>query len=234
VISAKQEATRERRLLADSAAAAGSARWRRPSPKPGGNIEGMKHGALVVLALMASCKLNTTSTMGGGGSPTGGGGGGETGGGGGDGWVVAPDLEGKSFEEAKAAAKAAGFKSEVEEGNVSCVDEKQLEGKVVCQSVDPGKRVRDYTMIQVHVYKKHVFTGMLVRDQLKPLKGMTLTAAKTYLKSLGHTGQLKTETLQQHVANCEKDIVCGVINESGYGINDDVYVYVNLFYDGGE
>lgn len=195
----------------------------------GGSIDTMKHGALVVLALVAGCKLNTTSTMGGGGSPTGSGG--ETGGGGGDGWVVAPDLEGKSFDEAKAAAKAAGFKSEVEEGNVSCVDEKQLEGKVVCQSVDPGKRVRDYTMIQVHVYKKHVFTGMLVRDQLKPLKGMTLTQATAYLKSLGHTGQLKTETLQQHIANCEKDIVCGVANESGTGINDDVTVYVNLMYD---
>ena len=198
----------------------------------------MKHGALVVLAFVASCKLNTSSTMGGGGSPTGGGGGGgggeSGGGGGGDGWVVAPDLEGKSFDEAKAAARAAGSKSEVEEGNVSCEDEKQLEGKVVCQSVDPGKRVRDYTMIQVHVYKKHVFTGMLVRDQLKPLKGMSLTQARTYLKSLGHTGQLKTETLQQHIANCEKDIVCGVANEAGTGINDDVTVYVNLMYDGGE
>lgn len=198
----------------------------------------MKTGALVVLALVASCKLNSTSTFGGGGggTPTGGGGGGETGGGGGggDGWVVAPDLEGKSLDEAKAAARSAGFKSEVEEGNVSCVDEKQTEGKVVCQSVEPGKRVRDYTMIQVHVYKKHVFKGMIVRDQLKPLKGMTLAQARAYLKTQGHTGQLKTETLQQHVANCEKDIVCGVANESGYGVNDDIYVYVNLFYDGGE
>jgi beta-lactam-binding protein with PASTA domain len=192
----------------------------------------MKYRALVVLALLASCKLNTSSTMGGGGGAPTGGGGGETGGG--DGWVVAPDLEGKSLDEAKAAAKAAGFKSEVEDGNVACQDEKQLEGKVVCQSVDPGKRVRDYTMIQVHIYKKHVFTGMLVRDQLKPLKGMSLTQARTYLKSLGHTGQLKTETLQQHVASCEKDIVCGVASEAGVGIGDDVTVYVNLFYDGGE
>lgn len=197
------------------------------------------HGVLVVLALAAGCKLNSTSTLGGG-SPTGGGSstgetsGGGGGGGGGDGWVVAPDLEGKTFEEAKAAARAAGFKSEVEEGNVACVDEKQLEGKVVCQNVEPGKRVRDYTMIQVHVYKKQVISGALVRDQLKPLKGMTLEKGRAYLKSLGHTGELRTETLQQHIANCEKDIICGVASEAGVGKGDDVVVYVNLFYDGGE
>lgn len=197
----------------------------------------MKHAAVVVLALVASCKLNTTSTLGGGGAPSGGGGesGGESGGGGGgDGWVVAPDLEGKSFEEAKAAARAAGFRSEVEEGNVACVDEKPLEGKVVCQNVEPGKRVRDYTMIQVHVYRKHVIANALVRDQLAKLKGMTLAQGRTYLTSLGHTGQLRTETLHQHIANCEKDIICSVANEAGVGIHDDVVVYVNLFYDGGE
>lgn len=184
----------------------------------------MKHVALVMLAL-AGCALNTTSSLG---SGSGGGGAG------GDGLVVAPDLEGKTLDEAKAAARAAGFRSEVEEGNVACVDEKPLEGRVVCQSVEPGKRVRDYTMIQVHVYKKHVFTGMLVRDQLKPLKGMTLAKARAYLTSLGHTGQLKTETLQRHIADCEKDIVCGVVNEAGIGIADDLTVYVNLFYDAGE
>ena len=136
---------------------------------------------LVLALFVAGCPMKSTSsggsTMpspnnGGGGTPTGGGGGA------GDGWVIAPDVMGRSLDEARALAKSAGMTSEVEEGPIACEDE-----------------------------------------------------AKKYLSQFDFDGNIVVGTLQQHIADCERDHICSSDGGSGIGIHDDLRVYFNLMYD---
>src|SRR3954465_6264706 len=64
-----------------------------------------------------------------------------------DGMVVMPNLVGKTEAEAQAMVRAAGFKSELEHSApVDCGDTAPKEaGKINCQNVDAGSRVKAYT-----------------------------------------------------------------------------------------
>jgi hypothetical protein len=74
--------------------------------------------------------------------------------------------------------------------------------------------------------------GAIVRSQLEKIRGMTVPEAKKFLSAqYGFTGDIKVYTLQQHVANCEKDRICSWDSESGIGIHDDLTVYTNLIYE---
>ena len=193
--------------------------------------------AVLFALALAGCQMVTTShgtnpTAPGGGTSASGGGGGEpsTGGpsGGGDGWVVIPDVVGKSLDEAQRMAKQAGLNQDIETTHpVECDNPAPAEGLIKCQSPEAGKRVKNYAMLQVQVFHAQHFEGQLVRDQLKPVKGMKLPAAEAYLRKLGWTGKFHVMAPMQFLSGCAADTICGYDQDAGIGIHEDLSVYMN-------
>jgi beta-lactam-binding protein with PASTA domain len=150
------------------------------------------------------------------------------GGGGGSGDVVVPDLTGKTEEEAIAAVRAAGFRTEAEAKPLSCDGAPEVEGQVNCQSPAPGETVKAYAMVQYNVYRKQRISGAVVRDQLAALLGKTPADARKLLESYGHDGRVKVEPDTKFNDGCADGRVCGFsVSESGMGIHDEITLYTN-------
>lgn len=192
--------------------------------------------AVLFALALAGCQMFTTShgtstTTPGGGTSTSdpsSGGGGEAPSGGGDGWVVIPNVVGKSLDEAERLAKQAGLNQDVETTHpIECDNPAPAEGMIKCQAPEPGKRVKNYTMLQVQVFRAQHFEGQLVRDQLKPVKGMKLPAAEAYLRKLGWTGKFHVMAPMQFVNGCAAETICGYDQDAGIAIHEDLSVYMN-------
>src|SRR5262249_14194437 len=69
-------------------------------------------------------------------------------------------------------------------------DPPPTEGKVNCQTPDPGKLVRGYAMIQISVATRDQDAGRLLQVDLKTVIGLTIDEARRQLKELGHTGNV--------------------------------------------
>lgn len=69
--------------------------------------------------------------------------------------------------------------------------------------------------------------GILVRDQLLPLVGMTVEQAKQRLVQLGHDGKVIITEEYQYVDRCGQNKVCSVEPESGTGVHDDIRLSIN-------
>jgi hypothetical protein len=142
--------------------------------------------------------------------------------------IAVPDFTGKTLEEARAIARAAGFSTDVEERPMRCDDDsKKADGKITCQDPEPGKPERRYAGLSVAIHKEWKHEGMLVRAQLLPLVGMTPEQAQKRLKELGHTGKLVVTRLYQYVDRCGPNKICGMESEAGIGIADDLIVHIN-------
>jgi hypothetical protein len=142
--------------------------------------------------------------------------------------VVVPDLTGKTEEEAIAAVRAAGFRTEAEARPLSCEDAPEVEGQVNCQSPAPGETVKAYAMVQYNVYEKQRISGAVVRDQLAALLGKTPADARKLLESYGHDGRVKVEPDSKFHDGCADGRVCDFsVSESGMGIHDEITLYTN-------
>jgi serine/threonine-protein kinase len=189
---------------------------------------------ILALALLASCSMINS------GGPTtpppmGGGGGGAAGPAGGpavqagpdaDGMVVMPNLVGKTEAEAQALVRAAGFKSEMEHSApVDCGDSAPRDaGKINCQNVDAGARVKAYTLVQVNIYEPQRHDGRIIRSQLDPIRGKTIEEGKQMLAQLGFKGSVRLEHPTQFVANCALGHICDVQPEAGVSTDADARV----------
>jgi hypothetical protein len=148
--------------------------------------------------------------------------------GGGSDLIAVPDFTGKTLEEARAIAKAAGFSHDVEERPMHCEGEvAKADGRIMCQDPDSGKPARRYAGLGVAIYKEWKHEGMLVRAQLHPLIGLTPDQARTRLKELGHTGKLVVMHEMQFVAKCGQNKICSIESEAGIGVGDDLMVSIN-------
>lgn len=146
----------------------------------------------------------------------------------GDALIPVPDFTGKTLEEARALARAAGFSNDVEERPMHCDDDsRRADGKITCQDPEPGKRERRYAGLGVAIYKEWKHDGMLVRAQLVPLIGMTPEQAQKRLKELGHTGKLIVTHENHYVAPCGRNKICHIEHEAGIGIAEDLIVAIN-------
>ena len=144
------------------------------------------------------------------------------------GGLVVPDLDGKTFDEAAAIVRNAGFSADLEQSSpVECDNPTKVVGKIRCQEPEAGKHVAKYTMIQVQVYRTDEHHGTLVRSQLDPLRGMTVAQAKAALTKLGFTGTVNLETPMQFIAKCGLDHVCDVQPESGVSTSGVISLVVN-------
>ncbi|HUQ05180.1 MAG TPA: PASTA domain-containing protein [Kofleriaceae bacterium] len=142
--------------------------------------------------------------------------------------VVVPDLTGKTEEEALAAVKAAGFRTEAEAKPLSCDGAPEVEGQVNCQSPAPGETVKAYAMVQYNVYRTQRISGAVVRDQLAALLGKTPTDARKLLESYGHDGRVKVEPDSKFHDGCADGRICDFsVSESGMGIHDEITLYTN-------
>ena len=194
----------------------------------------MQSRGLMLLLVLAGCQIVSpgrgAGTTGGGAGPSGGGhggGGGEAapsaGGADADGMVVVPNLVGKSFVEANAMVRQAGFRPEIEQTSpVECDTAPPGEGLVRCQDPEPGKRVRSYTMLHVNVYHKPSHYGRVTLEDLAALKGMTVAQAKAKLVDYGFTGEVVVYHTSNFIEGCKPDVVCRA--ESAGGI---MQLYLN-------
>lgn len=69
--------------------------------------------------------------------------------------------------------------------------------------------------------------GMLVRDQLLPLVGLTVEQAKQQLAKLGYDGKLELSEQYQYDDKCGQNKVCGVEPEAGIGVHDELRLLIN-------
>ena len=139
------------------------------------------------------------------------------------------NLMGKTPEEAIAALRAAGFGGELEINRTAleCVDAEQKPGYINCQSPDVGKMAYRNMHVNVTVYQTPTHHGRITTAQLDKMKGMTVDEAKRYLKSIGHTGQVKVKEDQVHFhSGCAKDRVCEY-GPAGVQTGDDVTLVLN-------
>jgi hypothetical protein len=146
----------------------------------------------------------------------------------GDAMIAVPDFTGKTLDEARALAKAAGFSHDVEERPMHCEgDVQKADGKITCQDPEPGKLERRYAGLGVAIHKEWKHEGMLVRAQLLPLIGMTPEQAQKRLQELGHTGKLVVTHELQFVPKCGQNKICSIEHEAGIGVADDMIVSIN-------
>ena len=68
------------------------------------------------------------------------------------------------------------------------------------------------------------FEGMLVRDQLVPLRGMTVEAGRAELARLGYHGQIQIDHPFGFIDECALDTICGIEPESGISLTDPTAV----------
>jgi hypothetical protein len=148
--------------------------------------------------------------------------------------ITVPNLIGKTPEQARSLVKAAGFNSEPEANHIlECVDAARDEGLINCQDPEAGAVVERYSMIKIHVYREQVITGAIVRRQLESLHGLTPDEAKQQLKKLGHDAKVSVGVVtdsgggQTYIKACGQNKVCYTSGESGFGIHDDVTLYIN-------
>jgi len=149
---------------------------------------------------------------------------------GGDGKIVMLDLDGKTADEATAALRAAGFISSPEVNRIllECEGSTKQVGRITCQSPKPGTLADRRAIISVTVYEgPHRISGALVRAQLEKVRGMTIADAKTYLKSLGHDGEVAIFEQPTFSNSCGVKKVCEVSPEGGTGIHDRVTLVIN-------
>ena len=69
--------------------------------------------------------------------------------------------------------------------------------------------------------------GMLVRDQLLPLVGLTVADARKQLAKLGYDGNLVVSEQYHYDDKCGQDRVCGVEPEAGIGVHDELRLSIN-------
>jgi hypothetical protein len=69
--------------------------------------------------------------------------------------------------------------------------------------------------------------GMLVRDQLLPLVGLTVAQARQQLAKLGYDGELVVSEQYHYDDKCGQDRVCGVEPEAGIGVHDELRLSIN-------
>jgi len=131
------------------------------------------------------------------------------------------DVMGKSSDEAIAALKAAGFSGEIEVNRhpVSCVDAKEVPGQINCQDPLPGNLHYRRSSVNVTVYETPRHEGRIIRDQMQKVIGMNIEAAKKYMKSIGHDGELEIVEDNYHFhKGCAKDTICDTDSPSGTGV----------------
>jgi beta-lactam-binding protein with PASTA domain len=146
-----------------------------------------------------------------------------------NGKLVMIDLHGKTADEALAALHAAGFTPSFEVNKIMLeCDGSAPAGRVRCQAPAPGAVIDRHAIINVHVEEgPRTIAGALVRAQLERLHGMSIPDAKTYLKSIGHDGEVAIFEQHTFSQRCGVKKVCSVEPESGTGIHDRVTLVVN-------
>ncbi|HSS00398.1 MAG TPA: PASTA domain-containing protein [Kofleriaceae bacterium] len=148
--------------------------------------------------------------------------------------ITVPNLIGKTPEQARVLVKAAGFNSEPESNHIlECMDAARDEGLINCQDPEAGAVVERYSMIKIHVYRGQVITGAIVRRQTESLRGLTPDEAKQQLKKFGHDAKVSIGVVtdsgggQTYIKACGQNKVCYTSGDSGFGIHDDVTLYIN-------
>jgi hypothetical protein len=141
-------------------------------------------------------------------------------------WAM-PNFLGKTLDEARAIAKAAGFVYAIETRPLDCEDAASDDGKINCQWPEPGSRVDKHALIQVNVYRTPTHPGQLVREELARLVGMTVVEAKRELVRLGHDGEVRVAALTVFVPKCALVRVCAVAPEMGTGVHDPILLGLN-------
>ena len=75
--------------------------------------------------------------------------------------------------------------------------------------------------------------GIIVRDQLATLTGLTPDQAKQELKRLGHDGTVSVAVARNNgggetfVESCGENKVCQTSGESGISVHDEIVLYIN-------
>ena len=147
--------------------------------------------------------------------------------------LTVPNLIGKTEAEAIELVKAAGFNHPVETRMLSCDNAAKVAGKISCQDPQAGQVVEKYALVQVEIYVPHVFKGMVVRDQLRTLIGLTPEQAKAQLVKFGHDGEVVIATVmnsgggESFVKGCGENRVCELSEDAGMGIHDPITLYIN-------
>ncbi len=142
--------------------------------------------------------------------------------------IAAPDVMGKTADEARAIAKAAGITSEVAlDAHLLCDEDPRKEGLIGCQDPSPGTRMSQSARLRIAVYKPWAHPGMLVRDQLVTLHGLTVEQAKERLLQLGHTGELIVHTRSDVDPRYGHHQICQIDSEAGISISEPLQIYIN-------
>lgn len=120
-----------------------------------------------------------------------------------------PNVIGKTPDEARALVKATGFTSDVEiNPGILCDrglgDPPPKEGRINCQTPDPGKLASRYAMIQISVATRDQDAERLLPVDLKTVIGLTVEEARQRLKELGHVGNVKVRIVDE-VKGCSAD-----------------------------
>jgi len=147
-----------------------------------------------------------------------------------DGKIEMIDLTGMTADEASAALHAAGFQSSPEVNRImlECEGVAKQVGRINCQSPQPGALAERRAIISVNVYDgPHQIGGALVRAQLEKVRGMTIAEARSYLKSLGHDGEVAIWEQPTFSNSCGVQKVCAASPEGGTGIHDRVTLVIN-------
>ena len=185
----------------------------------------MRNVSVLVVLLFAACNFKSSTTSGSSGTMP------SSSSGASSGKAPFPDLNGKTPEEAEASLRAAGFTGRVvvDRTSLACSEDEDAtppEGKIDCQSPEPGEVAYTDKEVRVHVFERtQGIPGMLVRAQLAPLKGMKIEEAKSYLKKLGHSGKVEVSTAMLMSDKCMPDTVCSFEGESGISIDGDMVLY---------
>jgi hypothetical protein len=195
----------------------------------------MKPSLALVALILAACPLQqqSSSTMpsSSASGPSGAGATGPTGdAGGGDGQRTVPNVIGKTPDEAREIVRAAGFEGVESTRPVSCDDAPDEPGRINCQDPEPGKVVARYVnVIQINVAQSKHRAGIIMRDQLEAMVGLTVDQVKAQLKALGHDGKVIVE--EGHSGNLYDkecgDKVCEVSGGAGIGLHDQVHIIIN-------
>jgi PASTA domain-containing protein len=146
--------------------------------------------------------------------------------------VPVPNVIGKTADEARVAVKAAGFTSEVEiDPGLSCErgpdDPAPSDGRVDCQSPDPGKLVSSYAMVKISVHEPARRATGLTSTELHKLIGMTVPEARQRLHELGHTGKINVRTTNRFMPECRADRVCDYGPHAELFARDDISLFLN-------
>lgn len=144
-----------------------------------------------------------------------------------EGWVIVPDLVGKTRAEAEALVALAGFTAAVESTRpVECEGAPEVEGRINCQAPAAGATVRPYETVQINVYRPTRIAGAIVRSQLLALIGRSEVEARARLAGYGHDGAVAVGPADDG-ATCAPGTVCGFsVPESGMGVHDPITLYV--------